>query len=299
MKYFIGELDGAIKDYMEAYNKIIDQYKGYEMPEIEKERCAYLINSIAWTYKRRNQDGDNKKAIEWYQRLFNRFENIENYVFSWRYIRNYGVCLENAKEYVNALEQYKKVLDNYAQAERKGDNNEYKIFLTYCSATMKYWDNITEKTSGSWIEKTREIYKQKNKYFNDEIFININAYLTHANEKYTKVCAGDGLPDYYNQLSKMLTYKMIISSSNDVSKRDTEEIKKKLKIVESIDKNAIGYHFIKRDFYYALYELVHDEETKKDSLEIAWNENELLKGKGDSKKFSEMLEGKRKNKEIN
>lgn len=288
-KYFTKDFDGAIQDYQAAYEKICAQYKSSVMPTIDKEKCAYLLNSIAWTHVRRSREGDIRIALEWYKQLFDEYKDIDTYTFSWRYRRNYGVCLEIVKEYMPAIEQYGKGIKNYSEAKDNGDMHEYKLFLTYCSAMMKYWDTLTQKTSGEWLENTRETYKNRNEYLNDKTFVAIDAYLTLANEKYKKLDSKSALPDYYNQLSKMLTYKLMINSEKSISERDIDDIKKKLIILESIDANAIGQHYVKRDFNYALYELASDAKVKEDSYQNAWKENEIIGERGDAKEFRDML----------
>lgn len=285
-KYFTNDLDGAIKDYQEAYNIIHAQYKNGKMKKIDKERCAYLLNSIAWTYKRK---GDNKSALEWYGKLFDEFTDIDTYAFAWRYRRNYGVCLENKKEFVEAINQYEIVIKSIPNS----NIHEYKIYLTYCSAMMKYWDSKTEKTSGQWIEKVRELYIHNDDYINDDRIIDICANLRLADDKHRVIDSTNLLPDYYNQLSKVLTYKMIIASDDSVINKLKEEVEKNLKILNKVNSSAIGQHFIKRDFYYALYEITQDTNKKEKYYQIAWNENEQLNGKGDAVEFQGMLERKK------
>ena len=73
----------------------------------------------------------------------------------------------------------------------------------------------------------------------------------------------------------------------------TSEIQKNLKILENVSPKAMGWHFIKRDANYVLFELATDKDDKEAYFDISWEENQSLDGKGDSNQFGEMLARKK------
>lgn len=289
-RYFTKDYNGAIKDYEEAYSKIIAEKTSKTLSLIDKERCSYLLNSIAWAYKLWDPKNGNNKAIEIYCTMFNTFKDVDRYFFAWRYRRNYGVCLENANRYTEAIEQYEKAI------ELPDTVNEYKLYLTYCSAVMKYWDKETGKVSGEWIKQARKQYNKTDELFSTAAFKGIENKLKLASEKMRSKDLDSMLPDYYNQRTKMLTYKMILAKDKTYTNKYKDEIKMNLRILEAVSPNALGRHYISRDYYYALYELSHDAETKKECYKKAWEENELLNGKGDAKMFTETIKKKKQTK---
>lgn len=293
--YFTGDYDGAILSYQKAYTKIMADYNDHNLSDIDKRRCAYLQNAIAWSYRLRNKEDDNKKAIEIYRRLFDEYTDIDQYYFSWKYRRNYGACLENARMYMEAIEQYKKVMGYMEKAEtdNNGEYYEYKPYITYCSALMKYWDQETGKLSGKWVTNVKEMYKDNRCFLSDSSILDIMSKLEHVNKITRNIDLENMMPDYYNQITKVLTYKMIISSNENDRDECINEIKKNLTILEDISSKAMGRHYIKRDFYYALYELLPDKDEKEKCLQIASEENIFLNGIGDAGMFGQMLESKK------
>lgn len=289
--YFTGDYDGAILSYQKTYGEIKADYNGQALSDIDKRRCAYLQNAIAWSYRLRNKNDDNDKAIETYRALFNEYEDIDQYYFSWKYRRNYGACLENAKRYMEAIAQYEKVLCylKKAESESKEDYYEYKPYITYCSALMKYWDQETNKLSGKWVINAKDMYAKKEKLLTENTITDIKNKLEHANQITRNRDLENMLPDYYNQMTKMLTYKMIVASDENVRNDCINEIRKNLNILEVVSAKANGRHYIKRDFYYALYELSYEKAQKDKYIQIALEENKLLKGAGDAVIFEEML----------
>ena len=286
--YFDRSYEDAIHEYIEAYEKIKKGSKG-KLTNNAKERCAYLQNSIAWCYYLRNIGDDKQTAIKTYHTLFEEYKDIDKYFFAWRYRRNYGVCLESLGYYLDAIEQYEKVL-NIPEVV-----NEYKIYLTYCSAIMKNWDKETKKLSGDWIKHTRNMYKAGKSLLTDETFQKIKLSLDLAEEKKRRKDFENMLPDYYNQSTKLLTYKLIVSSNTSEKTDYIAEIQKNLKILESISSpRAIGHHYIGRDFYYAMYELSRAPKDKEEYYQKAYSENEILLGKGDADDFDTMLKEKKK-----
>lgn len=296
-KYFTNDYDGAIHDYMEAYKKIYIQYQNMAMPEIEKQRCAYLMNSIAWAYKCRKQKNDCEIAIKWYNKLFDEFSNIEEYFSSWKYRMNYGVCLEETQRYIEAIEQYGKAIEQFEKAigkeyivSDKERVHEYRIYLKYCSAMLKYWDLITGKTSGCWIERTKAIYNKKDEYLNDQVLGIIDKNLALAEFRQGKRDKKELAPEYHNQIINILTYKMIINSGNGDIGEYKKEIYDSLEMLKTFDeKTDPGKHYVMRDFYYALYEISNSMKEKEESFLRAWEENELINGDGDALLFKNML----------
>ena len=282
--YFTKDYAGAIREYKEAITRIEKDHCNDMLSDIDKERCAYLKNSIAWSY---NLQNDKSTAIKIYSQLFEEYKDIDRYFFAWRYRRNYGVCLEGVGEYLQAIQQYEKVL-NIPEVV-----NEYKIYLTYCSAIMKYWDRETGKLSGNWIYHVKDMYKKNVNMLSDDAFARIDACLKLADLKKRTKDFENMMPDYYNQMTKMLTYKLIISSDLTNESGLVYEIIKNLKILENISPNAWGRHYIKRDFYYALYELSQDETEKEEYFQTAYNENKMLLGRGDAVEFDAMLKSKK------
>lgn len=291
--YFMKDYDGAIQHYQEADKKIKGQYKGTELSDIDKERCAYLQNAIAWSYRLRRRPGDNSIAIDIYRKLFDDYPDINNHSFSCKYRRNYGVCLEIAEKFIEAIDQYEKAIDNYSEADNNGNLSEFKLFITYCSAMMKYWDKKTGKTSGQWIDNTRDLFKDEEDYLSDESMTKIDARLDYAEKIIIKHNQTQELFNVYNQRSKLLTYKMMIASEKVERDRYIHDIIANLTRLQDLcGKKNSGWKFIKRDFFYARYEVSEDKKAGEKHLQTAWNTNEELEGKGDSIEFRGMLERK-------
>lgn len=274
--YFDEEYSKAIQLYQRALNQI----KNNNLSDLDKERCVYLLNSIAWSYHLRNQHGDNQKAIEIYQNLFEKYKDADEYSFSLTYRRNYGVCLEKEGKYTEALEQYDWALHN-----SKGGNKGI-LFLTYSAVMMKYWDNATGKTTGEWIDRIKQTYTNEEKQLTDEVISSIE---TNLNLAYNQV-QPRLYPDIYNQKTKLLTYKMVLAKNQSERNKYIGAIKGNLKTLEEISGNATGWLYIKRDFYYALYEMTKEKIKKKEYYQIAWEENKRLNRAGDSDAFGKMLE---------
>ena len=172
---------------------------------------------------------------------------------------------------------------------------EYKLYLTSCSAIMKYWDEKAGKTTGQWIKNTRKMFSEKEKYCTSDEFYTIEAYLDLALSEHRNKDNAIMTQNYCNQMSKMHTYKLILASTQSDRQKHIAEIEKNLKKLESVAPQALGWHFIKRDFYYAMYEVLR---VNKDIyFEKAWKENESLGGRGDAKAFGEMLSVKKQSKE--
>lgn len=281
-QYFTKDFSGAIKNYKEACSRIKNDNCEKSFSDIDKERCAYLINSIALSYMKRDHEKGYAKAIKLYKGMFIEFPDVDQYFFAWRYRRNYGVCLENTNKYLDAIEQYEKAID------MPHKNNEYKLYLTYCSAIMKYWDRETGKLTGEWINNTKQLYK-KSPYFSPESIAKIKKSLNLANKHMRSKDLSSMLPDYYNQSTKLLTYRIILSIRKTDRNRYINEVKKNLKILETVSANALGRHYIARDFYYAMSKISSDQTEMKEYFQMAWNENEIIDGKGDAKQFEKLL----------
>lgn len=291
--YFVKDYDAAIKKYQEAYNKIKAGYADNEPSDNDEQICAYLLNSIGWSYFNRSKD-DLDTAIQVYQQLFDEYPDVDTYFFSWRYRRNYGVCLENKLRYLDSIKQYKRALSDFANSEGVNKNIEYKVYLTSCSAMMKYWDETAGKVSGKWVQNTIEKFAKKEVYMTQDAMYDIEAWLELASKRNRNNIDMDNLsPDYYNQRTKLLTYKLMLDPIESHRIEYTSEIQKNLKILENVSPKAMGWHFIKRDANYVLFELATDKDDKEAYFDISWEENQSLDGKGDSNQFGEMLARKK------
>lgn len=282
-KFYSKDLQSAIHDYLGIYEKICAQYRDNTMSSIDKQKCMYLLNAVAWTYYLMK---DTETAIKWYNKMFNEFDDFDKAVFSWRYRRNYGVCLDMTHKYLEAIDQYKKAIYIYSTQGMESRPNEYKIYLVYCSAIMKYWDEETGKVTGKWVERVIEAYNKKMYNISDDTFMEIEAML----QLVSLILRNNKVVDYYSLMTKLLIYKMIITTRKDRVKKYISEIEKNIRILEAVSSGSIkGYHFIVRDFYYALYVISNDDEQKNESYLKAWEENQALSGKGDSIEFGRML----------
>ena len=289
--YFIRKYDKAIEYYQDALAEIENTYNEKEMSADDECRCVYLMNSIAWSYRLRENEGDNLKAIDTYKQLFKKYKNADTYTFSSTYRRNYGVVLEREKKYTEALVQYKKALkcplNNISRST---------LFITYCTVMMKYWDQETGKLSGSWIKRTRQLRNDTCAFMSDKIFLTIDSHLNFAEKEAPKHL----LPNVHIQRAKLLTYKMILADNAANRNKIIDAIEEELILLESFSTESPGWHYINRDYYYALFELTRTLEKKEEYYQKAWDENEEIKqfeNKGDSAEFSEMLL-KRKSKKI-
>lgn len=291
--YFEKKYNEAIKEYQHAYDKIQNKKQAGQLSDVDKQTCVYLLNSIAWSIKEQGEEESIAKAIQVYEELFATYPETDKYYFAWKYRRNYGVCLERDGQYVKAMDQYDLALNDYKSAEESEKSNEYKIYITYCSVMMKYWDRETKKTSGKWISNTRDQYSKKQSFLTDEIFAKIESRLNLFHSAITFYNAQNKLPDYYNQRSKLLTYQMIISQDKHEQKKIAYEIMQNLDTLEIVSRTAIGWHFVKRDFYYAQFELTDDLEDKKAFLSIACEENEKLPNNKETRELHDLLESKK------
>lgn len=291
--YFEKKYAEAIKEYKQAYDEMQNKKQADQLSDVEKQTCVYLLNSIAWSIKEQGEKESITKAIQVYEELFTKYPETDKYYFAWKYRRNYGVCLERDGQYVKAMEQYECGLSDYKSIDGSLKSNEYKIYITYCTAMMKYWDLRTGKTSGKWIANIQEQYCRKQYFLTDEIFCRIDSRLELFHSAITGHNVPNKYPDYYNQKSKMLTYRMIISQDKDERKRIAYEIMKNLYTLEVVTRKGKGWRFVKRDFYYAQFELADDLEEKKAFLSIACKENDELPRNDETKKFHDLLETKK------
>lgn len=281
--YYVKKYDEAISYYQSTLEKIESEYKDKEISEDDECRCVYLMNSIAWSYRLRNNAGDIQKAIDIYKQLFQKYENADNFPTSSTYRRNYGVCLELAGCYDEALVQYQKGLRDHPSIVQKSI-----LYITYCSVIMKSWDQKTGKLSGDWIKGVRKAYREKPSSLNDKTFQTIATRLGFAHQHAPERL----LPDVYIQQAKMLTYKYILAQTAAEKNHYNEEIQQNLIILEDLSGDAPGWHYVKRDFNYVLYELTRIADKKERYYQTAWDENELLKGMGrkrDTEEFGNML----------
>ena len=281
--YFLKQYDNAIEHYQKALDKIIKDNKDKPMSDNDECRCVYLMNSIAWSYRLRKNEGDIQKTIETYQEMYKKYKRADNYAFSPTYRRNYGAALEIAKRYTDAIAQYRNGLDANPNDENKG-----VLFTTLSTATMKYWDQETGKLSGHWIENVKRLRKDTIGFLSEEKLREIQEHLDFAAIKVPPRF----LYDVHVQKAKVATYRLILSEDVNERKKYEKEIESEINFLKNLSSKPKGWHYIYRDYNYVLYKITSDNNERNNYRKLAQKENDSIKKFGyndDSKQFGEML----------
>lgn len=287
--YFQHNYDNALEGY-EIIRKILEE--GHEIllfPMETEELTVYIENSIAWTYHLRRGEDDNSKAVSLYREMFKEEKSakVDQMFFSWRYRRNYGVCLEGEVKFDQKNDVYipllKQAVEQYAKSLQNLPKNtaEYKIYITYCAAQMKLWDRITGKTDGEWVKNIREMYG-KTDGFCQKMMEKVEVYLEVAERK------NNLFPDIYVQRAKLRTYQALLTKDKAFREECINKARKAILLVGAIDEGNRGVRYIKRDFYYAQYKLLGPEDGT-EYYQKSWDENERLGNGMEPKAFAEML----------
>ena len=271
--YFQGKYQAANKEYrnvLESFKKL----RGQNVETVMDQVDTYLRNSIGWSY---HLGKENNLGLKCFRELFSEKKFSDAYPFIWRYRRNYGVCLENAGKYREATELYQQAIDTMPE-----ETDEYKIFVTYCSALMKYWDDACEKLKGDWQNKAVSVLKSGEGLLSAANIKKIKVYLSIAQEK------GNMFSDVYVQRVKVLTYELMLSEENEID-QIKDAILNELFILDTIAPKRIGKFFVRRDFFYAMYLREENEDAKRAWLDQCRAANEEVKDKGDYEDFKKML----------
>lgn len=150
------------------------------------------------------------------------------------YRRNYGVCLEYKKKYIEALTQYKIALLTLPDHPR-----QYKPYTTICSALMKEWDRRYGKTSPSWADNIKKDLKYDEWDICDDNIEKIRNYLFVAQS------IKNDFADIYVQRAKLMTYELLYKN---VDEPDQRAIERELFFAKSFSTTGQkGYIFVQRD----------------------------------------------------
>lgn len=277
-QYFQGNFLGAIEKYKKLQTKFSDLEQ-----EDESSICLandiqnYLNNSIGWSY---HKNGDNGEAIKALENLFNSCN--KNSSFVWRYYRNYGVCLEKDGKYEDAIKQYENVIMNLPEGEK-----EYKIYITYCSAMMKLWDKKCEKVNidKKWHQKAKFLMGNNDQYLCKSNIDKMDAYLNVAERKNSM------FPGILIQRAKLITYEIFLSDNIEEQNELISKAHQLFRIARVMEHSYIGRLFVERDFYYAMWLLAVENNSKKagEWLEKCKETNKILAGKGDAPDFEKIF----------
>lgn len=94
-----------VRDDLESLNRTNENYN----PNSINDAILYIVNSIAWSCHQAecyDQANINKEGVELFDCIFQGKDCYLENPFISIYRRNYGVCLEREKRYVDALKQY-------------------------------------------------------------------------------------------------------------------------------------------------------------------------------------------------
>ena len=237
--------------------------------------ALYLTNSLAWAYE---LDGNKTLAIDLYRKFFEKPVLYVSTQFEARCRRNYGVCLEQVGKYEEAVEQYKKAIEKMTEG-----SPEFKVYITYCSSMMKIWDKKTDKISFEWAEKTRNLFRNNNKFLSLNNIKIMQTYLRIAEMKKSM------FSDIYIQEAKLYIYLLLLADDENMKKQYEHMIEELLLFAETIAPGKIGTKFVRRDYYFAM-SLLDSDAKQRGNLEIlAIAENEKLEKRGDAKDFSDLF----------
>lgn len=287
--YFQHNYDNALEGY-KVIRAMLKKGTEIQLFPLETEELAtYIENSIAWSHHLRSGEGDNREAVSLYREMFKeeKSANVDQMFFSWRYRRNYGVCLEGEVKFDQKNDVYipllKQAVEQYAKSLQNLPKNtaEYKIYITYCAAQMKLWDRITGKTDGEWVKNIREMYG-KTDGFCQKMMEKVEVYLEVAERK------NNLFPDIYVQRAKLRTYQALLTKDKAFREECINKARKAILLVGAIDEGNRGVRYIKRDFYYAQYKLLGPEDGT-EYYQKSWDENERLGNGMEPKAFAEML----------
>ncbi len=271
--YFQGRHLSAIDEYkkvLEAFKKLRSRSAEDVMDQVD----TYLRNSIGWSY---HLGGKNKQGMECCRELFSEKEFSDSYPFIWRYRRNYGVCLENEGKFSEAAELYQQAIDTLPE-----DIDEYKIYVTYCSALMKYWDDACGKLQGNWQNQAVSVLKNGEGLLSAANIDKIKAYLSIAQEK------GNMFSDVYVQRVKVLTYELLLSEEDQIG-QIKKAVLNELLILDTIASGQGGRRFVRRDFYLAMCLKEKRKDKKLEWFQKCIEANENVKNGRDYEDFKKML----------
>lgn len=278
--YFNKQYATAVEAY-EKVEKELEKLEGsYDSENIESA-MLYIKNSIGWAFRCaevEEQVKPSNKAIEIFQDVFgNEIAHYPGNPFVSIYRRNYGVCLENKGRYVEALKQYE-----IALSESNRTSAQYKLYITYCSAWMKLWDTRYFKVTIEWLENVKAANNSDKWSISKDSLRRINDFLFIAERK-----KGD-FADIYVQRAKALIYEMLYNTVINKSEQFAA-IEQQLFYAEQFSlANQIGHLFVRRDMYYALFLMNHDN-NRNEWLHLCKRVNDQLAGRGDSVKFARLL----------
>ena len=261
--YFNALYSEAISEYEEIIKMLRNCFDSSSPINVDNRArmITYLRNSIAWS---QHLNRDNDAAIATYKELFSAKDDITDIPFIWRFQRNFGVCLDNSKDYGAALEQFDAAMNLLPQ-----QTSEYKIYVTYCTTLMKHWDIICGKSTRDWKKNVLTVMQSQNEFLCNRSIELIKAYLAIAEEKKST------FSDIRVQRVKLCTYEMLLSNAG-VDSDMLRKLNHELLILDKREPNRPGTMFVKRDAYYAQYLCSDDNSIKLDCLNKAKTLNDLL-----------------------
>lgn len=276
---------------IEAYQLVRDDLKALNSNDNRYDKEAirdaelYVVNSIAWSCHEADRHEHTAflfKGVEAFKSVFQSEEDYADNLFISIYRRNYGVCLESANNYCDALGQYIiaiNLLPDYT--------DQYKLFTTFCSSLMKEWDRRYKKISDHWVNNIREKKLNPDKWdISCENIEKVKNYLSTAEK------IKGNFPDIYIQRTKVLTYELLYSDMIDIE-RQYAAVDQQLFFAEQFGRRQEGRIFVKRDFCYALF-LIDFRGQKGKWIDECEKFNDMLNHKGDADDFAVLIESIKK-----
>ena len=246
----------------------------------------YYIFTIGWSFHKLGQD---KKSLLYYKKIGNAIaegnysEEIRSFLS--RYLRNSGVCYEKLGKSEEAVRQYKKAIEILPE-----HTLEFKAYITYCSCIMKDWDRVYQKVTLMWYDNVRQATITNGiEPISGRIIRQIKSYLDMAKTMNSR------FSDIYVQIVKILVYELMYDPNID-KERQCYIIEENILTAQDLSDGLLGYRFVIRDYYYALY-LMNYQSQKNNWINRARIENNRLyesllnakRGPGDTQYFEELF----------
>ena len=284
--YFQDDYDSAIVKYSLVEGYLVKLNNNSSLSQIIQDALLYIYNSIGWSFHKLGQD---KKSLLYYKKIGNAIaegnysEEIRSFLS--RYLRNSGVCYEKLGKSEEAVRQYKKAIEILPE-----HTLEFKAYITYCSCIMKDWDRVYQKVTLMWYDNVRQATITNGiEPISGRIIRQIKSYLDMAKTMNSR------FSDIYVQIVKILVYELMYDPNID-KERQCYIIEENILTAQDLSDGLLGYRFVIRDYYYALY-LMNYQSQKNNWINRARIENNRLyesllnakRGPGDTQYFEELF----------
>lgn len=277
--YMCQEYDVAIHYFKKTIWLVeqIDKMNNYNSVAIT-EMKKYLYNAVGISYY---HCYDYDRAIMEYELLERLIiintdqKSISKYECV--YLRNFGACYErksikdsnSVDDLEKAIKKYEMVIDFWNPLSK-----EYKVFSTYCSATMRRWDIQFCKTSLEWINNVRN---------NDDL----SNKMQDVQEKIKIVMSmNPTFSDIHIQKAKYFLYVYILSG------KGLDELESEIKTSKIL--HGTGINHIRRDMYFAKVLMAENQAERKLEFEQFKKANKDIQTEDsdntEAKAFAELME---------